>query len=187
MERCSSSRGTFFCGPKKHCRGYILPLFIPFFIHSSFLFHSFSFLFNLFSSLFISFHHFFIHFSSIFRHFFITFSSFPPLSPLYLPLPPLIPPLSNTLINSRLTIKVVEVVIKSAKKFWGMNDWCTYRWSPEKGDQHLTQGATTGLLTHCPFRTLSADKMAYASRGMKKMETLFIIYIFFYTFAASFS
>ena len=119
MERCSSSRGTIFCGPKKHCRGYILPLFIPFFIHSSFLFHSFSFLFNLFSSLFISFHHFFIHFLSLFRHFFVTFSSFPPLSPLYLPLPPLIPPLSNTLINSRLTIKVVEVVIKSAKKFWG--------------------------------------------------------------------
>jgi hypothetical protein len=29
------------------------------------------------------------------------------------------------------------------------------------------------------LRVLSADKMAYASRGMKKMATLFIIYIFF--------
>ena len=116
-----------FLRPEKTLSRLYITTFHPFFIHSSFLFHSFSFLFNLFSSLFISFHHFFIHFSSIFRHFFIIFSSFPPLSPLYLPLPPLIPPLSNVLINSRLTIKVVEVVIKSAKKFWGMNDWCTYR------------------------------------------------------------
>jgi hypothetical protein len=66
----------------------------------------------------------------------------------------------------------------------GMNDWCTYRWSPEKGDQHLTQGATTRLLTHCPFRTLSADKMAYTSRGNEKNGNSFH-YLHFFLYLCS--
>ena len=155
-------------------------LFSFIFVHFSFLFVPFSSVFvtfHLFSSLF---HPFFIHFSSLFRHFFVISTTFTTIS--------------TTSTTNSATIKHSDkqsINYKSggsgnkiSKKILGMNDWCTYRWSPEKGDQHLTQGATTGLLTHCPFRTLSADKMAYTSRGNEKNGNSFH-YLHFFLYLCS--
>lgn len=176
-------RNNFLRPEKTLSRLYITtfrPFFHSFFVPFSFIFVPFSSVFitfHLFSSLF---HSFFIHFSSLFRHFFVISTTFTTIS--------------TTSTTNSTTIKHSDkqsINYKSggsgnkiSKKILGMNDWCTYRWSPEKGDQHLTQGATTRLLTHCPFRTLSADKMAYTSRGNEKNGNSFH-YLHFFLYLCS--